>query len=62
MDPAVASVIVAAIATTGTIVVALINANKDVDRAVTRAVTPLNDLITRLKALIRSLGGDPDDA
>lgn len=62
MDPAVASVVVASIATAGTIAVALINAVKDVDRAVTRAVAPLNDLILRLKAQVRSLGGDPDDA
>ncbi|RYE42592.1 MAG: hypothetical protein EOP24_32150 [Hyphomicrobiales bacterium] len=62
MDPAVASIVVASIATAGTIAVAFINAMKDVDRAVTRAVAPLNDLITRLKAQVRSLGGDPDDA
>lgn len=62
MDPAVASIVVASIATTGTVVVALINAMKDVDGAVARAIAPLNDLITRLKAQVLSLGGDPDDA
>lgn len=60
MDPASASVVVASIATAGTIAVALIQAFKDTDRAVRNALAPKDAEIARLRELVRTLDGDPD--
>lgn len=63
MDPAVASVICASIVTSGTVIVAALNAFKDVDKAVDRAVKPKDERIAALETYIRTLpGGNPDDA
>lgn len=60
MDPGVASIVVATIATAGTVLVALINAFKDTDRAVRKATGPLKAENARLRELVLSLGGEPD--
>lgn len=60
MDAATASVIVAAIASLGTVAAAAIGAMSSNDRAVAKATAPLTADNHRLRELVISLGGDPD--
>lgn len=61
VDAGTASIIATSIATMGTIVIAIIGAIRDSGRAVARATGPLDREISRLRELVITLNGDPDE-
>jgi hypothetical protein len=61
MDPGTASVIVAAMASTATVLAALIGALMNSERAADKAKEPLEKEIARLREKVITLKGDPDE-